>query len=423
VSPRAGRLRLVALLLAGTTSLAGCSWLEDDPVAAPGREQQREPARPALLDDADRLDAAVADLLDRRATLLRRGDVDGVVAQTVDDAAARRAQRRYAVNLSRLPVGVLRYESPPEVAVDGDDVRVRVRQVLQLSRFDAGPVRSEHELVLRPARRDRLRVVSEAPVSDDPSTGGAQPWDLRPIGTLRQDGVLGVFDVGSADYAPEVVSSAAGAADDVRDAVPYRWTRPVVVYAPSDLVLLDAISGLPGGVADRLEGVSFPVRSTEDGPVHAERVILNPGMLDADPAERDRLLRHELTHVALGARDELVPRWLAEGLAEWVSVQPLPAEERLISAAAVREARAGIDDLPSDEEFNDGPRSSANYDIAWQVCEGIAFTYGRRAPWMLLDAMIRRPRTDPDVLVRRVLGTTGPRLASAAADRILAQYG
>ncbi|WP_299055457.1 hypothetical protein [uncultured Nocardioides sp.] len=420
-SARTGLVGLV--VLAALTTTAGCSWLEDGPVAAP---PAREPAPPTLLEDADALAGAVDDALDRRARALRRGDADAVVAQTVAEEEARRAQRRYTVNLSRLPVGVLRYERPPEVTVDDDLVRVRVRQVLQLSRFDAAPVRSEHELVWQPVRGEELRLVSELPVSPDASAGGAQPWDVRPIGTVRDGGVLGVFDVGSIDSGEEVVDATAAAVREVREVVPYRWTRPVVVYAPSDLLLLDSVAGLPGGDPERLDGVAIPIRSDPDGPVISERVVLNPRMLTADETERGRLLRHELTHVALGARDELVPRWLAEGIAEWVSVQPLELGDRLLSSAALTEARRGLTDLPDDGGFNEGPRSSANYDVAWQVCEEIAAVFGPDALWTLLEAMDVRGDAgggDPDRVLRQVLGTTGPELAAAATDRILRQYG
>lgn len=422
--PGSARTGLAGLVvLASLTTTAGCSWLEDGPVAAP----PREPAPPTLLEDADALAAAVDDALDRRARALRRGDADAVVAQTVAEPEARRGQRRYTVNLSRLPVGVLRYERPPEVAVDGDRVVVRVRQVLQLSRFDAAPVRSEHELVWEPTRGEELRLVSELPTSPDPSAGGAQPWDVRPIGTVRDGGVLGVFDVGSIDSGAEVVDATATAVREVREVVPYRWTRPVVVYAPSDLLLLESVAGLPGGDAERLDGVAIPIRSDPDGPVISERIVLNPRMLTADDTERGRLLRHELTHVALGARDELVPRWLAEGIAEWVSVQPLGLGDRLLSSAALTEARRGITDLPSDDGFNEGPRSGANYDVAWQVCEEIAAVYGADTLWTLLEAMDgqgdARGGGDPDRVLRQVLGATGPELAAAATDRILRQYG
>ena len=75
-------------------------------------------------------------------------------------------------------------------------------------------------------------------------------------------------------------------------------------------------------------------------------------MLASEPTELARLVRHELTHVALGENDDRVPVWLAEGIAEWVSVQPLPEDQRVVSGAAVAAAQAGDVELAADDEYS-----------------------------------------------------------------------
>jgi len=62
--------------------------------------------------------------------------------------------------------------------------------------------------------------------------------------------------------------------------------------------------------------------------------------------------------------DDHVPVWLSEGLAEWVSVQPIPVSQRVISEEALDEARSGITAMPGGDGFN-GPHSGANYGISW----------------------------------------------------------
>ena len=81
------------------------------------------------------------------------------------------------------------------------------------------------------------------------------------------------------------------------------WSERVVVYALSDLRALAELDNLPGGDPDRLDGVAFPVRA---GPrtrtLASTRFMLHPRMIYRNDQTRDRLIRHELTHVALGLR-------------------------------------------------------------------------------------------------------------------------
>ena len=144
-------------------------------------------------------------------------------------------------------------------------------------------------------------------------------------------------------------------------------------------------------------------------------------MLDERGRARDRLVRHELTHVAIGEDDDHAPVWLSEGLAEYVSVQPLPPEKRTISEAAIEAARAGVTDMPTDESFNEGgtpPRTSANYGIAWFACEYLAASYGEVTLWQLLAAM-DEPDADPDQVLTAQLGINLRTLARKAGKLIL----
>src|SRR3546814_12789883 len=98
--------------------------------------------------------------------------------------------------------------------------------------------------------------------------------------------------------------------------------------------------------------------------------MLHPRMIERDEPLRDRLVRHELTHVAMGPRDDNVPIWLSEGLAEFVSVQPVAAPERMISRDALAAAPAGITELPRADSFN-GDQYSKNAAIASDSFENI----------------------------------------------------
>jgi hypothetical protein len=154
------------------------------------------------------------------------------------------------------------------------------------------------------------------------------------------------------------------------------------------------------------------------------RFALHPRLLDHGGPGRARLIRHELTHVALGSSDDHAPVWLSEGLAEYVSVRPLPPERRGISQSAVDAARSGFADLPGDADFNDAA-SRAHYGEAWWACEYVAASYGEPTLWSLLDGL-----DDPDLdatgrneVLRTWLGIGSRQLASRAGRLLLHTYG
>jgi hypothetical protein len=161
----------------------------------------------------------------------------------------------------------------------------------------------------------------------------------------------------------------------------------VVVYALSDPSYLASIPDLPGGDPRTLDGVAFPVVAEPGKSALAStRFVLHPRLLSRGGQGRARLIRHELTHVALGRRDDHAPVWLSEGLAEYVSVRPLPPERRGVSQTAVDAARAGFTDLPGDADFNDAD-SRVHYGESWWACEYVAASFGEPTLWSLLDQL------------------------------------
>jgi hypothetical protein len=239
-------------------------------------------------------------------------------------------------------------------------------------------------------------------------------------------GVLGVFDAESVDAAYQILASVEAGIGAIDAEVPLEWSHRVVVYALSDVRVLAELDNLPGGDPDRLDGVAFPVRA---GPrtrrLASTRFMLHPRMIYRTDATRDRLIRHELTHVALGLRDDKVPTWLSEGIAEYVSVQTIPPYRRMIAKQALTAARAGVDGLPRDKTFN-GPGSGAHYGVAWYACEYVAATYGEDALWRLFDTMRADGGTGErrqNAVIQDVLGISGDQLADAAATKIVNTFG
>jgi hypothetical protein len=194
-----------------------------------------------------------------------------------------------------------------------------------------------------------------------------------------------------------------------------------VVYALSDTKFLASLDDLPGGDPEKLDGVAFPVMSgDEEGKMVATRFALHPSMLDQPGPERDRLVRHELTHVALGKRDDQVPAWLSEGIAEWVSVQPLAPELRRLPQEALREAEAGVRGLPGDGTFND-EESSAHYGLSWWACEYLVAGFGADSLWRLLEEL-DRPEANQDDVLESLVGLTTRKLARRGAKMMINEY-
>lgn len=427
----------MALALAlGLGGLSGCTLLGDDGdgAAAP---TSAAPAPPGVVEDLTRV-------LRRRAVAVREDRArqfrSGLVST---DRAFRRAQAAYFSSVQQLPLGVFRYSFDPAdiLRVDGS-YWVVVRVHLQLEGYDAEPVIARDRYLFSPDSRGRLKLASVTDTEWEARNGVlAQPWDRGPIEVRSVAGVLGVFDAGSVGEADALLGSVQRGITDVSAVVPYTWEHRVVLYALSDTGFMGSLEELPGGDPDLVDAVAFPVPVDDADPTAAiagTRVALHPRMLTRRDAARDRLLRHELTHVALGPRDDDVPTWLSEGIAEWVSVAPLAPQDRALSTASLVAARDGLEsgdlDLPASEGFN-GSTSGANYGLSWWACEHLASSYGDGVVWDLVAALdpaadedaADQDAGDPDQrgedVLRRLTGLSTTELARRAAKQMVATYG
>ena len=141
--------------------------------------------------------------------------------------------------------------------------------------------------------------------------------------------------------------------------------------------------------------------------------------MDLSGASRDRLVRHELTHVALGERDDRLPAWLSEGLAEWVSVQALPVSDRTISQAALVAARRGVEHLPDSNTFN-GSDAQANYGVSWFACEYLVEQGGDTLLWRLVHDLAGAD--DPEARLEQDAGLSADQLAHRAGTLMVTTY-
>lgn len=408
----------VALAAALVPSLVSCSGSSSDDAPT----DTRPPAGVEVPVPPDLAEAFTATLDERAAALRdrsRRGFLDGIDRA---NRGFRVAQLGYFRNLAQLPVEQLGYTLDRSTMVRaGDEYWVNVSVSLQLAGFDPAPVVSTDRFRFAPAEDGRYVVSSvtderwERTHDVDP-----QPWDLVPIQVRTRPGVLGIFDDESVAGAEPLLDSVEQGISDVAGQVPYHWSRSVVVYALSGSEFLATLDDVPGGDTEHTDGVAFSLLTGEEGDGVTTRVALNPSMLDRPGPERDRLIRHELTHVALGEHDDRAPLWLAEGIAEWVSVQPLAPELRRLPEEALSAAEAGLKRLPADQTFNDAD-SAAHYGISWWACEYLATSFGESSLWDLLEAL-GEPDADQAEVLRSLIGLSGPQLARRGARMMITEY-
>lgn len=405
--PRAGRLTavLVLLLALGLSGCVGTSSSED-------RDSGQGQPLPRGVDVTRGLDR----LLTQRAEAVRQGRPELLMDHLAARPAFRREQRTWYSNLRQLPVQRLSFDLQPASLIrHGRVYTATVSTRLQLAGYDARPVTTERRFrFVRKHRRFLLASVRD-PLWERGHDVRLEPWDTERVEVRDTGSVLGVFDDGSVGKADDVLASVTRGLGQVSTLIPLDWSHRVVVYALSDPGFL-AAQPRPSGAVDAL---TFSIDEAPHGPVASTRFVLSPELVSMTGASRDRLVRHELTHVALGDRDDRLPTWLSEGLAEWVSVQALPPADRTVSQAALTAARRGVDHLPDSATFN-GPDAAANYGLSWYACEYLVRRGGDALLWRLVHDLAGAD--DPDARLRRVAGVSADQLAHRAAKLMVSTY-
>lgn len=420
MSEGVARPLLVALaLLCGL--LAGCASDPDDSALGDGNWEKRE---------------EVHLLLEQRARAVREDDMKSFL-QTLDrsNRGLVNRQRRLFRNLQKLPVSTFRYEVLtrmwPHVLADpawGKDVFLpQVELSQQLGSYDERPVKRLEGFAFG-YRGNRMVIISDRTRAGKffPDTR-PEPWERVRIKVRRTGAVLGVYDAGSWSSSQQVNDVVSEGVAQLQTVLPYDWSGRVIVYEFTDDRVLESFEDVPGGNIAHLGALTFPVYADID---HTDQVgsrfVLMPGSVSAGQPFLGRITRHELTHVALADRDDGVPTWFAEGLAEYFGARDIVPSQRRIASVAVPRARQGVDGLPASATFN-GPDQEFNYALAWMACDYIAATLGEGRLWELMDALHNfgdgTVDRDQDAALRRVLGYDGAELARQAAKRIVQIYG
>ncbi|MFG1932060.1 peptidase [Mycobacterium sp. NPDC048908] len=160
------------------------------------------------------------------------------------------------------------------------------------------------------------------------------------------------------------------------------WPRDVVIVAAGSNAEFGALAG---------GGSDIAATTT------AQRIMFAPGAAGISDASLRIVLRHELFHYASRARTAAdAPRWLTEGVADYVGRPPAP---RPVDAAAW--------ELPTDAEMS-GPNQSEAYDHAWWFARFVADEYGTDTLRALYLRAGSPGHPDAAAAVRQTLGADLP---------------
>ncbi|MET0840489.1 MAG: hypothetical protein ABWY19_17035 [Marmoricola sp.] len=428
MSDRRFRLVAVAAVLALLLGLVGCGGDDDS-----GSDQV---VGGSVGVDVAEARAQEQRILNQRARAVRERDLD-LFLKRVDhsDRALVARQTRYFRNLVQLPLARFGYrvttaewEGQQIAKRWGDDVHIpQVRMTMQLRDYDAVPVERTVGFVF--AFRDGRAVL----VSDRSAQGEAlylgtpAPWDLTAIRVREEGGVLGVFDRRTESSADTVMSAVDEGISDLDRALPFSWPGQVVVYSVDSRRVLTSFRDVPGGAIEHLGAMTFPTYAEDrHSQVASTRMLLMPTSVRAGQPFLGRITRHELSHVAIGVRDDGSPTWVSEGIAEYLGAREVPVRERIIPTAALQRAASVDATLPGSKDFNNSDQEW-HYALSWMACDYIAETFGEARLWELVDAMhnggVGTPDTDQDRVLEQVLGFDGHELALRAAARIRNIYG
>ena len=117
-----------------------------------------------------------------------------------------------------------------------------------------------------------------------------------------------------------------------------------------------------------------------------------------------------------------MPTWLSEGIAEYVSVQPIAESDRTLAPGRAGRGAERLTTFPA-ADTSTGPTPAANYGVAWWACEAVVDLYGEPMLWQLLDRTGAVDSDEWDDVLEKELQLSADDLAAEAGRRMLAAYG
>lgn len=248
-----------------------------------------------------------------------------------------------------------------------------------------------------------IELVAAAAVllhrADEPGSRAAEP-DALLVGDGRAVELLGGGTAATDALLARVATEIGPATAAVEEFWGLDWPHRIVIEATATNAQFRAAVAAPVAADTAAVAIATrvdPARRRAAG----QRIVLAPGAAAMSAAALRIVLRHELFHYATRAVTALdAPRWLVEGVADYVARETDPA---VPPGAELT--------LPSDAELDTpGPHRNTAYDRAWWFSRFVADRYG---PQRLRDLYVAACGVDHVGLpaaVRASLGVELPRL-------------
>lgn len=162
-----------------------------------------------------------------------------------------------------------------------------------------------------------------------------------------------------------------------------RWPRHIVVVATASDEQFRAMAGGGSDIAAATTG---------------QRIVFAPGAAAMNDSDLRIVLRHELFHYAArGQTAADAPRWLTEGVADFVARPDAPRPDPRRAADIAR--------LPTDADLDtEGATRTLAYDRAWWFTRYVADRYGTATLRMLYERACAPGHPDIDTAVSQTLG-------------------
>ncbi|WP_396891171.1 hypothetical protein [Mycobacterium sp. Z3061] len=211
----------------------------------------------------------------------------------------------------------------------------------------------------------------EGPAASAPTIVRADP---APRTSLIGDRTVRLVNLGGPGAAQLLTRIAAGLGNAIDAVVGFwgpDWTRDIVVVAAGSDQQFEQSAG--GGPASQWADIAAVTVAERVDPVARTmvdaRIVLAPGAAHMTKGALRIVLSHELFHYAARVDTALdAPRWLTEGVADFVARPPTALPTGAASSVAA---------LPTDDDLDDpGPQRSLAYDRAWWFTRFVADTYG-----------------------------------------------
>jgi hypothetical protein len=226
-----------------------------------------------------------------------------------------------------------------------------------------------------------------------PVTATALPTATVNVGDGRTAHMIGLGGQRTATLLIRIAAEMRGAVDAVTAFWGDDWPRAIsIVAAGSDAQFRAMTQAGPDSAAAAVADYVDPERRTATG----QRIVFAPGAASMSDGALRIVLRHELFHFASRADTALdAPRWLTEGVADFVGRPPTPRPANAAELAYI----------PSDADLDAaGPVRSLAYDRAWWFSRFVAEVYGTAQLRALYMRACGYGHPDVATAVRETLG-------------------